>query len=771
MKKLLGLLLMALIGVGTTLAQKTDANIFGDVKAEDEHLPFVSVYLKDTQYGTMTDLSGHYMLTNLPIGKHVLVASLMGYKPVEKEVTIVEGKSLEINFVLQEKVMSLDDIVVTGTKTFKRKTESAVVVNVLEGKKLEMLQAGTLSEGLAFQPGLRMETDCQTCNYTQLRMNGLGGGYSQILINSRPVFSPLTGLYGLEQIPTNMIERIEVVRGGGSALYGAGAIGGTVNVITKVPDASSFSASTTQSVINGQASDRQLYANAGVLSDRRNAGLTLFASHRNRESYDHNDDGFSELPVLKNNSFGFTSFLLPAPNHKIELSLSSMHEYRRGGDREDLPAYLAEQTEERTHNVLMGGLDYSFNFNDNQSSFAAFLAGQKTDRDHYTGIKPDKETKEEDYWKHIELPPYGITDNQTYMGGVQMNHLLPDFTSGKNNLTFGAEYNYDMVKDEIKAYGENGGINQTTRNFGAYFQSDWELTKKFNLLTGIRADKHNMVDKVIWSPRISALYKHNGMQLRGSWSTGFRPPQAFDSDLHMAFAAGEVQRIQLAPDLHEEKSQSLSASVNYDKPTESYIWGVTLEGFYTRLYDAFVLEELEDKDENDNTILEKRNGGNSTVQGVTFELRGNYNRLWQLETGITVQSSKYDEVVEWSAGTEGSKRYLRSPDSYGYYTLTYSPAWGIKAALSGVYTGPMLVPYYNGPELRTSKSFLENNIKLTYALDWRKVGVGVEFFGGVQNIFNEYQDDFDTGKDRDSNYVYGPSRPRTVYLGLKLMSL
>ncbi|MBR8536332.1 TonB-dependent receptor [Carboxylicivirga sediminis] len=777
MKKFLNLLFLILLSNIIIQAQKTDANIFGDVQAEGEHLPFVSVYLKDTQYGTMTDLSGHYMLTNLPEGEHILVASLMGYKPVEKKVNITKGQSQEINFILEEQVMSLDDIVITGTKTFKRKTESAVVVNVMEGKKLEMLQAGTLSEGLAFQPGLRMETDCQTCNYTQLRMNGLGGAYSQILINSRPVFSPLTGLYGLEQIPTNMIERIEVVRGGGSALYGAGAVGGTVNVITKVPESSSFSASTTQSVINGDANDSQVFANAGILSDRKNAGLTLFATNRNRESYDHNGDGFSELPKLKNNSFGFTSFLLPAPNHKLEASFSSMYEYRRGGDREDLPAFLAEQTEERTHNVLMGGLDYSFSFNDNLSSLDIYVAGQKTDRDHYTGIKP--EADEPGYQEHLENPPYGLTENETYMGGVQLNHMLPDFLGGKNNLTFGSEYNYDMVVDEIKAYDYL--LDQTTRNVGAYIQSDWELAKKWNLLTGVRTDKHNMVDKLIFSPRVSLLYKQNGMQLRGSWSTGFRAPQAFDSDMHIAFAGGGIQRIQLADDLEEERSQSWTASINYDKPTEKYIWGFTLEGFHTTLYDAFILEE-NGTDSQGNVILEKRNGSNSTVKGITLEGRANYNKLWQLEAGYTIQSSKYDEVVEWSESIEGTKDYLRTPEQYGYYTLTYNPVWGIKAALSGVYTGSMLVPHFGAgegdetgnpinDELVKSDPFMETNIKLSYALDWRYVGVGLELFGGVQNLFNAYQDDFDKGKNRDSNYVYGPARPRTIYFGLKLMNL
>lgn len=152
-----------------------------------------------------------------------------------KYIEVEAGKTLEINFELKQHIMALEEVVITGTKTVKRKTESPVIVNVIDAKTLTAVEACNLSEGLKFQPGLRVETDCQTCNYTQLRMNGLGGGYSQIIINGRPIFSPLLGLYGMEQIPASMVDRIEVVRGGASALYGSSAIGGTVNIITKIP--------------------------------------------------------------------------------------------------------------------------------------------------------------------------------------------------------------------------------------------------------------------------------------------------------------------------------------------------------------------------------------------------------------------------------------------------------------------------------------------------------------------------------------------------------
>lgn len=112
---------------------------------------------------------------------------------------------------------------------------------------------------------MRVETDCQTCNYTQLRMNGLAGGYSQILINGRPIFSPLTGLYGMEQIPTNMIERIEVARGGGSSLYDSSAVGGTVNIITKIPKENEFNFGYTYQHING-TNDYIVDGNATLVS-------------------------------------------------------------------------------------------------------------------------------------------------------------------------------------------------------------------------------------------------------------------------------------------------------------------------------------------------------------------------------------------------------------------------------------------------------------------------------------------------------------------------
>lgn len=763
--------ILTALPIGQIFGQHTDANIFGDVQSEGEHVPFATVYVEGTTMGTTTDVTGHYMLIDLPAGTHIIVATSMGYSTVKKEVRIKENELLEINFVLEAETMAIDEVVVTGTKTFKRQTDAAVIVNVIDSKLLSQTQSCNISEGLRFQPGLRVETDCQTCNYTQLRMNGLGGGYSQILINGRPIFSPLTGLYGMEQIPANMVDRIEVVRGGGSALYGSSAIGGTVNIITRIPREAGYDFSTTSQLINGQALDNMLAGNINMLTHKRNAGASIFVNRRVRQSYDHNGDNFSELPELRNNSFGANLFYKPTFNQKLEISLSSLTEYRYGGEMIDDAAHMAQQSEERTHYVFMGSADYQVNFNQENSSFITYLAGQQTNRRHYTGIIPDDSV---DILNHVFDPPYGYTYNSTLQAGTQLNHRMSDFLGGINVITIGAEYVYDDVLDTIPAY--NYEIDQTTGIFGAFLQSDWEIRKGFTFLAGLRADKHNLVDRVILSPRLSLLYKLKTFtQFRLTWGTGFRAPQAFDADMHIAFSGGGISRISLSPNLVEERSNSLSGSVNYDKATEKLIAGFTIEGFYTKLDNAFFLQPV--GGDEFGSIFEKRNGAGASVQGGTLELRANFNKKMQVEGGFTLQSSLFDEAIENIEGEEPKREFLRTPNQYGYLTYSLTPGDKFNASFTGVYTGPMELVHFAGSpeqlvdEYVTSPEFFELNIKVGYTFQVEKVDTGIEFFGGVKNITNAYQNDFDTGKNRDSGYIYGPGSPRTYYIGLRLRSL
>lgn len=669
-------------------------------------------------------------------------------------------------------IKDIDQIVITGTRTPKRKTDSPVIVNLINSKTLDQVVATTLSEGLKYQPGLRVETDCQTCNYTQLRINGLQGGYSQILINSRSLFSPLMGLYGMEQIPANMIDRIEVVRGGVSALYGSSAIGGTVNVITKIPDGNNFSFTNTLQSIKGQTTDNMITGNASFVNEERNMGLSLFVNNRNRGHYDANGDNYSELPLIKDNTFGVNFFIKPASNQKVELSLTSINEYRFGGEIVKKAAYLAKQSEERTHNILMGSVDYTVGFNDGKNSLSFYYGGQKTDRLHYTGINPDDPDELTEFFAN---PPYGTSDVVTHQGGAQFNNKFNKFLIGSSILTGGVEYVYDSVFDEISAYRYE--VDQTTKSFGAYIQNDWDLSEDVNFLAGARLDKHNLVDHPILSPRLSFLYKGlKNTQFRAGWGTGFRAPQAFDTDLHIAFAGGGISRIGLSDHLKEERSNSFTGSVNYDKATEHFIAGFTVEGFYTKLKDAFFQYPL--GEDQHGQIFEKRNGDEAVVKGITIEARANFDYVVQLEGGFTFQRSQFKSPVEIIEGLETKREFLRTPNNYGYATITYNPTknWNISA--NGVFTGGMLLAHIAGDgtgqdvdDFFQAKSFTDMGFRAGHIFEFPSIKSGIEIFGGMKNVFDDYQKNFDTGKNRDSNFVYGPSLPRTIFIGLRLKSI
>ncbi|WP_291727653.1 TonB-dependent receptor [Bernardetia sp.] len=775
LKFLLISLFFLLSGFSTLLFAQNNTLLKGKVTLENEIFGFATIQIKEKInnkiVGTTTDKNGTYELKNIPFGNYTLLVSYLGFETQSKIVVLNEKNPvLEINFDLKESVSELSQIVVTATRTEKKQTDAAVMVDIIDSKTLVGTQSCNLSEGLKFQAGLRVETDCQTCNYTQLRMNGLAGGYSQILINGRPIFSPLMGLYGMEQLPVNMIERIEIVRGGGSVLYGSSAIGGVVNVITKFPKENNYDLAYTYQNINGQSNDNIITGNGTILNKKENTGVSFFINNRKRDFYDHNEDNFSELPKLENNSFGANLFFRPTENQKLEVSFSSINEYRFGGEMTDKTAHLAEQSEERTHNVLVGNIDYQINFNGGNSSFISYLAAQKTDRKHYTGIIPNQ-NETEAYQNHLENPPYGTSDNATYQAGFQLNHNLSDFLGTSNILTFGTEYVTDDVLDMIEAY--NYEIDQTTRNLGIFLQSDWQITNKLNLLSGLRMDKHNFVENPIFSPRLSFLYKiQPQMQLRVTWSTGFRASQAFDADMHLAFAGGGISRISLAENLKQERSNSFSTSLNYDKATENFIAGFTLEGFYTDLNNAFYLAPLGEDEFGER--FEKRNGQGATVQGITLETRANYNKKVQLEVGFTLQSSLFDEPVENIEGLELKREFLRTPNDYGFATLSITPNNRFAINMNAVYTGKMQLVHFAGApeqaidEYKTSNPFTEFSFKTSYDFPLKNTDSKLQFFGGIKNLLNAYQDDFDTGKNRDSNYVYGTAAPRIFFVGIRI---
>ena len=649
----------------------------------------------------------------------------------------------------------LDGVVVSANRSETTRMMAPTLVNVVEMATYDKVNATSLSQGLVFQPGVRVENNCQNCSYQQVRINGLDGPYTQILIDSRPIFSSLAGVYGIEQLPANMVDRVEVMRGGGSALFGSSAIAGTINIITKEPVRNSASISHTTSSINGtSAFDHNTSLNASIVTEDNKMGLAVFGQNRQKDGYDHDGDGFTELTEMSGQTLGMRGYVKTGLYSKITAEYHHLQEYRRGGDNLHLPPHEVMIAEQVRHSINTGSLKYDWFSPDERHRFNVFASLQHINRESYYGAGMDPNA-------------YGETMDLTWVAGGQYVYKFENCLFMPADLTAGLEYNQDHLRDNM--WGYDRVTDQMVRIGSAYLQNEWK-NARWSFLLGGRLDKHNLMDGVIFSPRANLRFNPTEkINLRASYSYGFRAPQAFDEDLHIDNVGGIVSMIRLADDLKVEKSQSVSVSADMYAQWGDWQGNLLVEGFYTDLSDVFALTEIGVED--GVLIKERRNESGARVFGGNLEGKLAYRSIWQIQAGMTLQKSDYKEAYAWAEDVDAVTTMFSTPNLYGYFVTSYNPLKQLMLSLSGTYTGRMLVEHHAGwiDANRTEKTpdFFDMNFKAAY--DFRLHGnIKLQLNAGVQNIFNAFQRDFDQGPDRDSGYIYGPSAPRCFYLGVKL---
>lgn len=758
MKRIFSALVAALCVVLSAGAQHTDAHIHGHVIDSNtgEHLPYMVVVIKGTTIGVTTESTGHYMIRNVPEGTFTIEVSAVGYKTRSHEITIRRGMSYEVNFSLEEDHIQIDGVIVSATRSETTRKMSPTLVNVVGMDVYERSNCTTVAQGLAFQPGVRVENNCQNCGFQQVRINGLDGQYTQILIDSRPIFSALAGVYGIEQLPANMVDRVEVMRGGGSALFGSSAIAGTVNIITKEPVRNSASISNATTLIGGtSAMHNTTDINASIVSEDNMMGLAVFGQNTAKDAWDANGDGFTELSKISGQTVGFRGYVKTGLYSKITAEYHHLEEFRRGGDNIDLPPHEAMIAEQTRHGINTGGLKFDWFSKDQKHRLNAFASLQHISRDSYYGAGMDPNA-------------YGKTTDLTWVGGAQYVFRAERCLFMPSDLTVGLEYNEDYLRDNM--WGYDRVTDQTVRIVSAYAQNEWK-NEKWGILIGGRLDKHNLIDAVIFSPRANLRYNPSeNINLRASYSYGFRAPQAFDEDLHIDNVGGTVSMIRLAEDLTVEKSQSVSVSADLYRSWGDWQGNILVEGFFTDLDDVFALRELGFNDEGI-LIKERHNESGARVFGGNLEGKIAWKDAFQLQAGVTLQNSRYKQARSWSDDVEATRRMFRTPDLHGYMTASYNPIRNLTLALTGTYTGSMLVEHHagmldNNMTVKT-RDFWDIGFKAAYDFKVFR-SFSLQLNAGVQNMFNSFQNDFDSGADRDSGYIYGPTLPRNFFFGIKL---
>ena len=709
---------------------------------ETNYIKKAVVLMPELGKSVETDERGGFEITQIPPGRYHLEVYAEGFLEYRSDPFDLGGNKTNHIIVLTKRLT--EEVVVTATRTEKLFTETPVKIAVISREDIEKKAPVNLADTLYQTTGVRVENDCQNCNFTQVRINGMEGKYTQILIDSSPVVSAMTGVYGLEQIPAEMLDRIEIVKGGGSALYGGNAVAGVINILTKEPQENKTFLKLHQESISNKPFTN-LGFRSSLVSKDLNTKAYLFGSYQNRNPVDLNDDEFSELGTISNTSFGLNLYnYFPGIDGKLKLGIFRIFEERRGGDLFDRPPHEANTAEW---------------IKTDQIGFSSDWNHYVSEKLHYNLSLSLVDAKRNTYYgSHKDPNAYGTTKNPLLFLNTQLN-----YQTGGHVFSLGAQYKRDEIKDEATGY--NRMIEEVYHESGLFLQDDFKIGRAFSLLTGFRLNKHSALDRIVFTPRVSVLVNLlRELSFRISFSTGFRAPQVFDEDLHITQVGGEGMMVTNSPDLKEEKSYSLNGGFDYGKQIGTNLIQFSVEAFYNKLTNTFVLHEI-DRIKNAR-ILERINGSGSKVYGLSLDFGLVLGPRFSLSSGWTFQRSRLDEPEP----DFNSKEFFRTPDTYGYVNMSLKSKRLTNLDISAEYTGSMMVPHYAGyideDRLEKTSSFWVLNLKLH-----RPVNItgnyNVSVFLGAYNLLNSYQEDLDKGIDRDSGYVYGPAKPRSFYLGFE----
>jgi len=702
---------------------------------------------KSTEKLTLTDEKGFYCISDMDAGEYRMSVTAKGFEEKQLESVAVSESERKVYNIVLSLALRKEVVTVTATATrTERLLENVPIrVEVVPQDVIKLSASRTLADAVEFTTGIRTENNCQNCNFSQIRLLGLMGNYSQILYDGQPTMSSVAMVYGVEQIPAAMIDRIEVVKGGGSALYGPGSVGGVINIIPLKPSKSGGYFEGRYEPMDGLP-NFSLGAGADWVSANQKTALTFYGQADSVKPLDLTGDGLTEVGKrdLRAAGFRMEQRLL---NEKARLTFDFNHvrENRRGGDRLDLPEFMAntaESVRSRRNAVGLGwyhSISAKFDYR-----FTASFAGQYRDSYYGSGMDPNA---------------YGSTDNPLWILDSQFNHYLHSHV-----LSWGSQLNLDHLQDTQPAY--NRIVDHTYTDVGFYVQDDWFFANGWELVYGARLDKHSEIDSVVISPRAALMWSPQGdLKFRGSVATGFQAPQVFDEDLHITQVGGEGRVIRNNKDLREESSLTCTFGMEWRPRLGPGSAMIDFNLFHTGISDLFNVQE-DDDPETSSLEFTRVNSGKAKVYGVEVNLGYGIAEMFQVQVGYVEQRSRFDQPEP----DFDSKDFFRTPNRYGIASMTWKLPYFIDLFLGAKYTGSMKVPHYAGyipaDRLEITPSFLTLDASISRSFEFDSDSK-TTFSFGVKNVTNSYQKDLDQGSERDAGYVYGPRFPRSIYTSIR----
>ena len=637
------------------------------------------------------------------------------------------------------------DVDVAAERRDARLRDAPVRTEVVSRAFVEQVGARTLADAVEYTTGVRVENNCQNCNFSQVRLLGLEGPYTQILIDGQPTLSSLAQVYGLEQIPARLIDRVEVTKGGGAALLGPGSVGGVVNVITREPATRGAQLDSSIGLTHGEPT----ISTAGVLdwvTDDRRGMLTAYGQADRVSPVDLTGDGFTEVSRRALETGGLRAHrVLLDTRARITVDASALRESRRGGNALDRPPHEADIAEDIDTTRTAATVSW-LHTPTGRMDYRVTVSGADTRRDSYYGVGRDPLA-------------YGDTVSRLAVADVLVNRY---FT--RHVISGGVQATSERLRDEQPGYGRSLALRYW--QVGAFVQDEWTFRPGWQLLTGVRVDRHSALEAPRVLPRAALRASPTpALDLRVSFAQGIRAPQIFDEDLHIASVGGEARVVIVDPDLRPERSTTWMTGGEW-KPT---VWGgqalVEVNAFRTDLRDQFHLQE-DDRPGTDVREFLKRNLGSATVRGLEANLGWGRGDHFVAQGGVVVQRSTFGMPEP----NFGSTRFFRTPDVYGNASVAVKEVLPVDLFVGLRVTGPMLAPHFAGAiaedRLERTPSFVQVDVSASRRLVGGPVPLTVTV--AVRNLTDAYQRDLDQGPLRDSAYVYGPRAPRSVLLSLRV---
>jgi outer membrane receptor for ferrienterochelin and colicins len=730
---------------GLISIQAQTNSVSGKITSKGEALPFVNVYLKNTKLGTFTNENGFFELKDIPNGNYTLVSSNIGFEKKSIKIMLSGNEKIVKNFSLDD-TNSLEEIVISGTLRPVSKSNSPVSVEVYSATFFKKNPTPSIFESLQNVNGVRPQLNCNVCNTGDIHINGLEGPYTFVLIDGMPIVSGLSTVYGLTGIPQALIERVEVVKGPASSLYGSEAVGGIINIITKktanAPTLATDVSSSSWGEVNTDIGMRYKATDniEGLL------GINYF-NFQNR--IDNNGDNFTDL-TLQNRISLFNKINIKRKSNKV-LTIAGRYVYEdrwggeidwgkkyRGSDVKYGESIYTNRWETFGTYELPTSENINFQFSANGHFQDSFYGTDAFDAEQLIGF-----------------------------GQFTYNKQIRE----KHDLLIGMAYRYTYYDDNTFAtLDENGIANKAaiTHLPGIFIQDEIALNTQNNLLLGARLDYNSIHGRIV-SPRVN--YKWNSIDktniVRVSVGNGFRVANVFTED-HAALTG--AREVEFDGELQPETSWNIN--LNYVKKVILENSFITLDA--STFYTYFNNRILPDYETNSNKIIYANLEGHSVSKGISLNTDMTFTNGLSINLGATLMDVSLTE-------NKIKTRQLLTESFSGVWSISYKTNTNITFDYTGNIYGPMRLPLLGDKDPRAEFSpwFSIQNIQLT-----KKFTNSWEVYGGIKNLLNftppansinNSENPFDIGIDTEKNpelafdpsYVYASNQGIRAFIGIR----